>query len=476
MIETTGTFVRTVRTSKALWIPVVWLFLAGSRPISGWLNIGAVADTTDRYLEGSPIDRNIFTALIVAAVIVLALRGRKVGELLQANGPILLFLFYCGLSIVWSDFPDVAFKRWVRAVGDMAMILVVLTDPSPLAAVESFLSRTAFAIIPLSILFDLARGFSGRGWHYGVTLNKNMYGVISMVLGLGAVWRFLTLCQRGKREGHMRGVIVHGFIVTMALWCLWSANSATSTACFLLGTMLMLLTSRWSLARKPALLHFIVASLVSLAVYALVLNPDLGIVSAMGKDPTLTGRTDLWPSLIAMTHNPWLGAGFESFWLGPRLTTLWNIFVWRPNEAHNGYLEVYLNLGWTGVILFGVVLVTGYRKIARRVRQDTATNGLWLAYFVVAVIYSLTEAGFRLFSPMWIAFLLSITASFNTQREDTKSYSEIPQPSRHRTFPEPELGLPSRFCGGNIYREAKNMSPGRVRSLRRLVQPTGDHP
>jgi O-antigen ligase len=385
--------------------------------------MGAAADTTDRYLEGSPIDRNIFTVLILAAMIVLVLRGWKVGKLLRANVPILLFLLYCGLSVTWSDFPEVALKRWIRVVGDISMVLVVLTDPKPVAAVESFLSRTGFAIIPLSILFDLARGLSGRGWHYGVTLNKNMYGVISMILGLGAVWRFLTIYLGGKHEGRARGLLVHGAIIAMALCCLWSANSTTSMACFLLGTTLIVLLMRWSLARKPAFLHFAMASLVFLAVYASVLNPDLGIVSAMGKDPTLTGRTDLWPSLIAMTHNSWFGAGFESFWLGPRLTALWNIFVWHPNEAHNGYLEVYLNLGWTGVILLAVVLVTGYKRIARGLRQDMTTNSLWLAYFVVAIIYCLTEAGFRVFSPMWIVFLLSITASFNAQSENTKSYS-----------------------------------------------------
>lgn len=439
MIETTDTFVKPVRTSKALWIPVIWLFLAGSRPVSGWLNMGAATDTTDRFLEGSPIDRNIFTALIVAAMIVLVLRGWRVGTLLRANVPILLFLLYCGLSVVWSDFPEVALKRWIRVVGDISMILVVLTDPRPLAAVEGFLSRTGFAIMPLSILFDLARGLTGRGWHYGVTLNKNMYGVISMILGLGAVWRFLTIYVGQKHEDRARGLLVHGSIVAMSLWCLWSASSTTSTACFLLGTTLIFLLRRWSFARKPVLLHLTVGSLVFLAVYASVLNPDLGIVSAIGKDPTLTGRTDLWPSLIAMTHNSWFGAGFESFWLGPRLTALWNIFVWRPNEAHNGYLEVYLNLGWVGVILLGLVLMTGYTKVVRGFRQDTTTNSLWLAYFVVAIIYSLTEAGFRVFSPMWIAFLLSITVSFKAQPGNTESYSATTVSSGSS---KPELGRP----------------------------------
>ena len=418
MTQTTATFVKTPRTSIALWIPAIWFFIAGTRAISGWLNMGAVADTTDQYLEGSPIDRNIFSALIVLAIIVLVMRGGRVVKLLRANGPILLFLLYCGFSIVWSDFPDVAFKRWIRFVGDIAMILVVLTDPLPSAAVERFLSRTAFAFFPLSILFDFGRGLTGRGWHYGLTLNKNMYGVSSMILGLGVSWRFLMILQDKERKGRTRQLMAYGSLLAMAMFCLWSSNSFTSMGCFLLGSVLIYVMSRWSLAQKPALVHIALASLIFLALYGEVLNPNLGIVSAIGKDPTLTGRTNLWPSLLAMVHNPMFGAGFESFWLGPRLTTLWNIFVWRPNEAHNGYIETYLNLGWTGVALLGFVLVTGYRRAIRGLRQDAVTNSLWLAYFVVAFIYSLTEAGFRIFTPVWIALLLSIFSVFKPQSEN----------------------------------------------------------
>lgn len=411
----------TSRTSKALWVPVIWLFMAGSRPISGWLNLGAVADSTDRYLEGSPIDRNIFSVLILAAIIVLFHRGPKVGRLLKANWPLILFLLYCGLSIAWSPFRDVAFKRWIRAVGDIAMVCVVLTDANPFTAVKKFLWRTSLLIFPMSILFDIGRGLSGRWWSYGLTLNKNMYGLISMVLGVGIVWQFLMILRNRECDGRGKQLLVHGSLVAMAIWCLWSANSVTSAACFLLGSTLIMVMRRWRITRRPAFVHLLIVSIVFLAVYASILNPNLGIVSAMGKDPTLTGRTDLWPSLIAMTPSPWFGAGFESFWLGPRLTTLWQIFVWRPNEAHNGYIEIFLNLGWTGVILFGIVLATGYRRAVRALQNYGDIGRLSLVYFVVVIIYNLTEAGFRIFSPAWIVFLLSIVGASRTWREEAST-------------------------------------------------------
>ena len=80
----------------------------------------------------------------------------------------------------------------------------------------------------------------------------------------------------------------------------------------------------------------------------------------MGRNSTLTGRTDIWAAVIPMAPNPLVGAGFESFWLSPRVAArLWELFPNLPlNEAHDGYIEVYLELGWVGVGLIGLILLT----------------------------------------------------------------------------------------------------------------------
>ena len=111
-----------------------------------------------------------------------------------------------------------------------------------------------------------------------------------------------------------------------------------------------------------------------------------------------------------MNTNPAIGTGFESFWLGKRLEKIWSFYWWHPNEAHDGYLEVYLNLGWIGVALLAIVLVTGYRNVIAALRQDPGTGKIRLAYFVAAVAYNFTESAIRTMNPVWIFFLLAITA------------------------------------------------------------------
>src|SRR4029077_4069736 len=110
--------------------------------------------------------------------------------------------------------------------------------------------------------------------------------------------------------------------------------------------------------------------------------------------------------------NALLGAGFESFWLGPRMQKVWdaipNLYV---SEAHNGYLEVYLNLGMIGLILIVLVLIHGYRRSVAVFRIDPHSGSLTLAYVLTAAIYSYTEAGFRMLGYEWSFLLLTILAA-----------------------------------------------------------------
>ena len=67
------------------------------------------------------------------------------------------------VSLLWSDFPDVAFKRWTKALGDLVMVLVVLSDREPISAVKRLFSRTEFLLIPLSVLLIKYYPTLGRG-------------------------------------------------------------------------------------------------------------------------------------------------------------------------------------------------------------------------------------------------------------------------------------------------------------------------
>src|SRR5438046_3019389 len=109
---------RESQVSWALWIPVVWLLMAASRPVSQWLGGVGSVELADAELEGSPLDATIFAVLLAAGLLVLLARRRRARTFWRANGPLLIFFFYCALSVLWSDYPFVAFKRWIKFGGD----------------------------------------------------------------------------------------------------------------------------------------------------------------------------------------------------------------------------------------------------------------------------------------------------------------------------------------------------------------------
>jgi exopolysaccharide production protein ExoQ len=111
-----------------------------------------------------------------------------------------------------------------------------------------------------------------------------------------------------------------------------------------------------------------------------------------------------------MNLNPWLGTGFESFWLGSRAQFFWNKYPFHPNQAHNGYIETYINLGLFGVGFLVLLVVSGYRHVVEMYPRDRVAASLRLAFFLIALIYSLTEAAFKVMNPLWISFLLAVTA------------------------------------------------------------------
>ena len=441
-----------VRTSKAIWIPTLWLFIASTRSVGEWLHFDPGAQS-NRYLDGNPLDRAILSALLGLALLVLISRGRQVAVLLRTNLPILLFFLYCGISIVWSDYPDVSFKRWFRAVGDFAMILVLLTDPDWFAAVRRLLSRIAFVVMPVSILFiryipELGRTYSRGGaaaWT-GVATDKNALGMICLIFGLSAVYRFLQLRkERGENGDRKKGqVIAQGMLMVMTVYLLWMANSATSLACFLLAGGVMVLTQLVPWARKPTNLNFMVAAAVFVPMSAMFLGIGSSLVGTLGRDTTFTGRTAIWQAALGLVTNPILGAGYESFWLGPRLLAVESQIAQGVNQAHNGYIEIYLNLGWVGVALLGLLLVTGYRRIAPAVISQTQMGSLRMAFFVVAVAYDFSEFGFKMMHPVWLTFLLatSITPAILV-REAQESEARSPEPEFAPKLPG-RLPIPAR--------------------------------
>jgi O-antigen ligase len=405
------------QTSPAIWIAVAWLSIGSSRTISQWLSTEAALASADRYVDGSPTDRFILSGLLICGLLILIRRSRRTLSLLKENIPILLFFGFCAMSVLWSDFPLVALKRWTKTLGNLTMVFLVLTDRNSVSASKQLLCRTGFLLIPLSVLLvkyypDLGRGYNGYTWttfYCGVSTDKNGLGTLCLVFGLASFWCFVQAFRDKNSARRVRLLIAHSVVLAMTLWLFLMAESSTSVACFVIGSGIILITT---LNKRSTTVHIIAALIGCIASLACLSQETyVRLVSALGRDASLTGRTDIWNDLLRMDFNHWIGTGFESFWLGPRLEYLWSRYYFQPNQAHNGYIEIYLTLGVVGLALLGMQFIVGYRNAVAALRQGLPFASLQLAFVAVAAIYNVTEAAFKVMHPLWIAFSLSIIAT-----------------------------------------------------------------
>jgi exopolysaccharide production protein ExoQ len=436
--------------STTLWVPLAWMFLAASRYVSAWLNLGGPHPAVATVPDGSPLDAAVFLILIFAGMTILIRRRVNWVELLFDNPWVWLYFLFGVLSILWSDFPFISFKRWVKAFGNVIMVLVILTEPQPYEAVLIILRRLAFLLIPLSVLFikyypELGRayGWGGRVMYTGVASHKNGLGDICLLAGIYFCWSFLIKRRRelgaaGEqrwlgslfnwseyldqwKERRMREKF-YGLaslaLIAMTAWLLYMANSATSLVCLVVAAGLLLMGSVPAVAREPRwIITLGVLAVPILGMLEVLLGVSDLVIGMVGRDPTLTTRVPMWHGLLQMAEDPILGTGFESFWSGDRFSAVLSTYG-GINQAHNGYLETYLNLGLIGLALLVGSIAAGLLKVSRYLDVDYSSSILRLCFIVTIVLYNWTEASICGVSDTWVLLLFAIMDPPRQQEEE----------------------------------------------------------
>ena len=446
---------RHLDVSNALWAPLLWFGILGSRPLSMWFGFGG--DGQGDPTDGSPFDRFVFQALIVLGLVILARRRVGLSAVIKRNKWLFLFFLYLGISVIWSDYPFVSLKRWIKDVGNIVMVLVVLSEANPEEAIKALFERCSYVLIPLSIVFikylsDLGRVYNrwtGEASWVGVATEKNTLGMTVMVCGIGMLWSMMEW-QKGRtimREKTQ--VLAQMMPLMMAAWLLYIANSATSLACSLLGGG-MLLGSRVPAIRKQMGHFWLYGAAVAVVVVSLTMfRAEDAITGALGRDSTFTGRVDIWKNVLREDINPLLGTGYYSFWLGDRSKRISQGYYYELNEAHDGYLETYLNSGLIGLILLLAFLVAASNDIRKELELGGGYAGLRIALFAIAVMHNLTESGFDRLNAVWFGLLLVAINCPGSRKSALGSYGH----GLEKVFPMPA----PRKAAGNRYQMSREV-------------------
>jgi O-antigen ligase len=311
------------------------------------------------------------------------------------------------------------------------MALVILSEREPLHALESVLRRAVFILVPFSLL--LIKYFPHLGATYGrwsgqlmwvgVASQKNGLGILCFVSGFFLLWRALRAWNNRRHATDKRQVYADLMVLAITFFLLkgpGGAYSATSIIVLVLGlgTLLVMLWIRKK--RFPLKVYMLRTVVVLCFAYAFAApfgarEALSGFLELIGRDPSFTDRDEIWAELIPIAmENPLFGKGYGGFWVRPIESAV--------NEAHNGYLDVMLELG-----LIGVLLIFGFVLSMCRAAYSALARSFWWASFgfcllLMVVVHNTSESTFLKTSDLlwslvvFLSVLLPVAASERKQR------------------------------------------------------------
>lgn len=253
--------------------------------------------------------------------------------------------------------------------------------------------------------------WTGERMWIGVTLQKNGLGRLSMFSVFYYIWSFFRGHKYGPRYLRSIYTIADLSVFIIALFLL-KANptsySATAVISLIGGLAIFMLLwwtkSAW-IKPRTGLISTVVAGLVVFSIITVWVGGTTvaSVTSSMGRNATLTGRTDVWASLLPVfKQKPILGAGFGSFW-----TAGSRVFFDIP-DAHSGYLDVLLELGIVGMLLFTEFFISISRQAFNGLRDDFEWASLCICLLMMSMIHNMTESSFNSFDSHLTAILLFV--------------------------------------------------------------------
>lgn len=416
---------------------VLVLFLATSALIQLLLYPSGTLGSYDP-VEGNPVSQLMWLGIYGITFVLILRRWRQFVYIVTVDKFLLALVGITLCSILWSAAPEITFRRNVALAGT-TMIGVYLAMRYSLSELLRLLAWAMGLAALLSLAFAVALPSYGIDNHSVGADWQGIYGGGKNVLGrnmsLGAL-AFLLLALSVRRY---RWLAWAGLGVSLVV--LLASDSVTSWITLVVVTSLLLpyasLRWRYTLA-IPCLLTAL--AVTGIAAVWLRGNAD-DLLAAFGRDPTLTGRTDIWPAVLEMIwERPWLGYGYGGFWLGwdGESANIWHWTSHQSVHAHNGFLEVWLSLGLLGLSTFVLGFLVTVGRAISWARITKSADGLWpLAYLTFMLLYNVTEVSIlvrnSIFWILYVVIVVAMAVQFSAVRDASRllpEYRGVPSSPR----------------------------------------------
>lgn len=388
---------------------VVALFIFSNALVPLLLEVGGLRSDPR---EGSPVLRGIFASIHAVALLLAIARWRSILRAAWTHVPTVLLVVFALASVIWSDAPDVTLRRGAALLGTTVFGIYLAARYSPrdlLRLLGWALGACAVLSLAAALLFP-AYGLSPsphEGLWRGVFSHKN---TLAQVMVVSVVVFFLLWKDASVGRWVPAGCLVLSVVLLVL--------SGSTSGIVILGALIALLPLYHALRWRNDRLIFalIVAVLAGSMVISIVLANAEAVLMIAGKDLTLTGRTELWEAAwTAISERPWLGYGYSAFWLGWEggAAAIWSAAGWETPHAHNGFIDLWLELGVLGVTLLLIGVISAGRRAIAAIRSASGPEALWpLSLLSVFLLLNFTESVvLRQNNLFWILYVSTISST-----------------------------------------------------------------
>jgi exopolysaccharide production protein ExoQ len=370
-----------------------------------------------RINEASPLLSFLQYVVFGGTLLLVVIWHQRILYLASKRPALGLFLLLALSSFLWSDVPDLALRRSIIFVG-VSLLGLVIGARYTLKQQLYHLAIAMGLLIVINFLFTLAQpsiaielGEHAGAWR-GVYSQKNVASRIFVLSSL------MLLLAAQSIYGYRYRYMIWGLLV-LAVAMTFLTTSKSSLIILAILVILLPLCQILRLNKGLILpLTIILLLVVGTVVILLTANAEI-LVRFLGRDLTLTGRTGIWSVVISkIALRPWLGYGYSSFWLGKEgpAADIWYETSFIAPNAHNGFLDLLVDLGVVGLVLFLSSFIRNYMRAFTWLRLNPTAEGLLpILFLTFLLLFNLTETTMLESAPWVMIFYTALTTGLLTE-------------------------------------------------------------
>jgi exopolysaccharide production protein ExoQ len=345
---------------------------------------------------------------------------KPVWKQVKRNALIFSVVGWAILSVLWSDMPSTSAFNSLRMVINLVLVIYLFerysaNDIQKLIMLVGCIAATCsvFLVIVFPQYGLQSRGVQALGAWEGIFGQKNICGLEMLILLLPAFFVNLT----GPYARMLRGGYIATVLVIIAMTHSAGAWVVGSLCLAFVGFLKLIVR----MPRKDAAAVLIVLAGLGALIGVLAYSHYDSLMYALGKDPTMTGRTELWAGLshLAMKR-PVIGYGYTAFWQGitkgPSRSLALQMDWLGLAGAENGVLEMWLELGIVGVLLYAAIFLRAAKDGLYCIGRGASPAALWYVSILFYVVATNIEGGLLL-APSNLACILPFVAFVGLRRE-----------------------------------------------------------